>query len=100
MRSKLKNEIRRGNSSGAVSCVRRWLRRVRGKELSGCVKILVRNLDAYATNRIGIEPVHLDEMLVLNVCGNACCLQPGAKEVRFLRLTECGDCFHKPFSNA
>ncbi len=50
--------------------VRRRLRRIVREKLPGSVNILVGNLDAHTANRVRVEPVHLDEVLILNVCRN------------------------------
>ena len=69
--------------------------RISGEKLSSCSEIFICNLDADATDSVGIEPIHLDKVLILDVCRNACCLQSSAKEVRLLGLAERGDCFHE-----
>jgi len=65
------------------------------RELSSCSEIFICNLEPDAADSVRIEPINLDKVLILDVCRNACCLQPSAKEVRLFGLAERGDCFYE-----
>lgn len=83
-----------------IYCVGRRLRRIGGEELSDCIEIVVSNLDAHATDGVGVKPVHLDEVLVLDVCVNTGCLQPSAEEMCFFGFAKCGDRFHEQLAKS
>ena len=69
------------------------LRRILGEKLPGSLEIVVGNLDAHAADGIRIQPIHLDEMLILDIRRDACGLHSGAEQVRLLGFAECGDRF-------
>jgi len=77
-----------------IHCVGSSLRRIVGEKLSSGLDILVCNLDAHSTNGVGVEPVHLDEMLILHVCRNTCRLQPSTEEVCLFGFAKRGDRLH------
>lgn len=82
-----------------IHSVGRSLRSIVREKLSSGLDILVCNLDAHSTNRVGVEPVHLDEMLILHVCRNTCRLQPSTEEVGLFRFAKCGDRLHARYPN-
>ena len=91
VRSSVVRTARRAND---IVCVGAWLRRICCQKLSRGINIVVGNLDAHAADGIGVKPVHLDEMLVLNKRRNTSGLQPSAEQVCLLGLAKCGYRFH------
>jgi hypothetical protein len=77
-----------------IHSVGSWLRRIVREKLSSGLDILICNLDAHSTNGVGVEPVHLDEMLILHVCRNTCRPQPSPEEVGLFGFAKCGDRLH------
>ena len=76
------------------------LRRIVREKLPGGVEILIGNLNPHTSNGVRVEPVHLNEMFILNVCRNTRRLQASAKKMRLFRFAECGDRFQERVANA
>jgi hypothetical protein len=92
VRSRVVRTARRAND---IVCVRAWLGRICSQKLSRRSEIVIGNLDAHATDGVGIEPVHLHDMLVQDKCRNASRFQAGAEQVCFLGLAKGSDRFHQ-----
>ena len=74
---------------------RHRLRRIVGEEFPRRIDIVIGNLDPHTADGIGIKPVHLHDMFVLDIGRNTRCFEPRPKEMRFFRLAECRDRFHR-----
>ena len=86
--------VRTAERTHNIDCFWTWLWSVGCKEVSRGLNIFIANLDAHAANGVGVEPVHLNEMFILNERRNAHRFQARAEQMRLFRFAECRDSCH------
>ena len=60
----------------------------------GVFCIFLSDLNTHAANGIGIHPVHLDQVFVLDVSGNPTGFEPQFEQVGLFRFAETGNRYH------
>ena len=86
--------VRTAERTHNIDCFWTRLWSVGCKEVSRGLNIFIGNLDAHAANGVGVEPVHLNEMFILNERRNAHRFQARAEQMRLFRFAECRDSCH------
>lgn len=85
-----------GAAPGAVviDCVGQLRIRLIGEDGNGLLSIFLGNLDTDSANGVGVKPLKLHEILILNECTNTTGLQSHSQKMGFFRLRKRGNRNH------